>query len=809
MIWMERMKSICVTGFLAGDQQAVYDVFIKAGMQSAVTASQDESLNLSVWHQRVIDSVGDKGRVIQPGNFYVQLAKDIFWNNDSATVWGWQHSQSAWLLDFWVNFEKHTHFVLVCTSPQKMLVQYLLHAQDTLNQAKIAHLLQDWHAYHQQLLRFYKRYPTRCILIDANISNTPSALITQCNKEWQLALVANQNFANTHNHLQQDDFLYYLVEQYCAADFELILLQQEIEANLLLMTAEKSNEQVNGGGDLLDLFSVIKGYVSLNKQFLQEKAKTAGLSAKLHDIQEDNTQLLVDKEQHSIKLTQQVHCLEEQLTNLKQQADQKQRQVEQLEAAQQKIHQEHQQQLDIAAKAQSAMSSGLEKTEKENELLLLQVHQVQEELEHYFLQAQDVKQQLHVLKSSRKQLIEQHNQQLKVWENDKQNFAQNLQNVKKKIHSEYKQHLQLATQQRLSVESKLQHYELENELMLAQLHQVQGELEYYFSQYQDISGQICQEQLRWQRMLARNPTYTDYEGLQVLGVQGHGHEQITQWQVLNLESAGVSFKSLVFETRIKQGLVLFRLQCADLHGQTDLAGDSVQQNQQQYCDLSLDKAFSSRDFRLLNVLPNLIIKILSNPKVHDLPEILAKDLLLNALQNLQLKLNDTKPVFRFDKVQLYQEQLNPDYEHLWLRFKNISFAKENWPIFECRLACANISPEQFGSHPKLEFPVHDRQQVLENWFAESKDDFGDKLELRFALPEAIDIAVWQQLSARDHVFIMSLIEQMPLVLTILQQERNIQRSWSEWLAMVNAMKGVFQMHHDVLLSDMKFGKVAA
>ncbi len=123
-------------------------------------------------------------------------------------------------------------------------------------------------------------------------------------------------------------------------------------------------------------------------------------------------------------------------------------------------------------------------------------------------------------------------------------------------------------------------------------------------------------------------------------------------------------------------------------------------------------------------------------------------------------------MLRFDRVELEREQINPDYEHLWLRLSPVAFGAQRWPEWQFRLSTAIPDRTRFGSHPRLEFPAP--QPMLENWYAESHDDFGAELELRFALPETMDMAVWNRLNTADQARITALIARLPAVLNQLQ-----------------------------------------
>ena len=110
-----------------------------------------------------------------------------------------------------------------------------------------------------------------------------------------------------------------------------------------------------------------------------------------------------------------------------------------------------------------------------------------------------------------------------------------------------------------------------------------------------------------------------------------------------------------------------------------------------------------------------------------------------------------------------------------------------------------MRPQHFGSHPKLEFPQAKGQPPLEAWFEESYDDFGAKMELRFALPDAMDIGVWQRLSDADHQFLTALVQMLPALLGSLQSAgTRLKRPLTEWTQLAGEMQRILTLRSTAL-----------
>jgi len=121
--------------------------------------------------------------------------------------------------------------------------------------------------------------------------------------------------------------------------------------------------------------------------------------------------------------------------------------------------------------AHQALKAAVSESAQENELLLLQLHQVQEELETTCLQKQEMdkqhKEQTEQIKSEVEQLTQARDQQAK-------------------LASERQTQLEQAQQAHKTLEATVSESAQENELLLLQLHQVQEELETTYLQNQEM-----------------------------------------------------------------------------------------------------------------------------------------------------------------------------------------------------------------------------------------------------------------------------------------------------------------------------------
>ena len=163
------------------------------------------------------------------------------------------------------------------------------------------------------------------------------------------------------------------------------------------------------------------------------------------------------------------------------------------------------------------------------------------------------------------------------------------------------------------------------------------------------------------------------------------------------------------------------------------------------------------------------------------------------LARLEEGIGEASRELRFDAVELRDERVNPDYEHLWLSLSNPSFDGRQAGHWDFRIACAGVAPGQFGRHPHLQIP-RQAEQLLEAWFAESRDEWSEeKLELRFALPNDMDRAVWGRLAEADQRLLTGLIRKLPNLLQALEQAGEApQRPWADWQQLVADLQGIHE-----------------
>ena len=767
------MKCICITGAIQSDLEVVFNIFSQVGMKLPKTANRGDLIDIAFWHEQaeIIDAEEAKpGHTItNPGRFMEQLAGDIFVANNKSDCWGWADVRSAKLLDFWLNFDPRLYFVCVYVSPQQMLANAMSSGGEI---ESVGAVMAAWQTHYQQLLRFHLRNPQRSLLVDGSeCVKYPHLLIERCIQQW--ALKIDMPVVAEPRSIAHDSLALYLANQLCQDYPQAISLQHELVATLshLADMDQAANTALLLPEHIIADYRVLKDR-SVEQELLETTRYELEASVLKHDAQQKRISTLQDE---VAALT--IVC-----------------------DKQSSLIIEHQAEIDqLATKYRDAVAGYAQQqknAEQENELLMLQLHQVQEELEAYFLKHESQQKQINALQSEIVTLTSACN--------ERDALITGRQTEIEQLSRKYDDAIANHDQQKRDGEVRLKDAEQENELLLLQLHQVQEELERYFLQHQDIQKELQIAETRWQRMLRRNPDYFDfdYDSIEVMPVENKDNRTMI-WSLKNLVVADRILSKIEFKTVMRQGIagfVFFR--------QPDNVGMFARwpadyENQDELTLIPLDKdnlfhqfndiltGFSTSDWELLNVLIRLLGRVLQQPQTLTSSFGFNSEFLRSGLDKLRASVEQVPAMLRYDQVALKRELVNPNYEHLWLRFDNLSFGNKRWSEFEFRFTCSPILSNEFGNYPRLEFPDGTGRAPFEAWFIESYDDFGAKLELRFALPEAMDIDVWQRISEHDRDFLSALVARLPAILATLQNSGvELKRPWEEWVDMAKKVQRI-------------------
>ena len=725
------MKGICVTGVSPLDTARVAEILHQAGMQPAKPAGRDNAMGIALWHDEVMAAMAEDADGLQPiespGRLWEQLASDIFLANMKSKVWGWADVRSTWLLNYWKDFEPRLKFVLVATAPETMLAHAIMVGEEL---ADIDVIMSTWLTQQQELLRFYHRNTERCVLVDAqDCAVHPQALVQLCKKQWKLAL--DTGAAHAAETKATSPISQYLANKLCQGYPEVLGLQHEVAATLSHLATDA------------DTPVDVAGAISVQ-----------ALVADYRDLCHANAELLAQHEANAL------------------------------------AHAEAMAQREALGKTQ-------EETKQESELLLLQLHQVQEELETYFLKHQEAQGQLDAANAEVQALqnalqAQQHNaahQVVAAVDVRAQETIAQLTDERNQLARERDAQTHARQEAAAGYHSALKQLEetkQESELLLLQLHQVQEELEHYFLQHQEVSQQKQAVEARLHKVLACYPDHVECDSIELIAQNNPPDTLRAKIHHLIVGPRNVGVFELAIETTGNKLVLVVKSR-----GQAVLADHTLQ------LPLRIDPAAlsGSKAAAILAALAPADLQLIRAACLclaQGLPnEVAQRTAWVQRLNTVRQQLAELPRVWRYDTVELKNQQINPGYEHLWFRLTNAQFGERHWPTFEFRLGAAGVERNGFSCMPRLEFPkVEGSAPQLECWFEETSDERGPKFELRFDTKNAaMDIGCWRALNVTDQAQVLSLLERMPIVLERLQaQGVSIARPWSEWLALISGIQ---------------------
>lgn len=342
----------------------------------------------------------------------------------------------------------------------------------------------------------------------------------------------------------------------------------------------------------------------------------------------------------------------------------------------------------------------------------------------------------------------------------------------------------------------------ENRGLLLQLHQTQEALAQYILKLRETRTIVDEEKTRARRFLERYPNYWDYGSLQVKPLNSEG-DKATLWHLTDVLLGNRRISDLRFKLRIesgmagifilrsrKQGLTSPLLRWPEAFTDADelpcipRTGHATSED-----NLALS-SLGPTDWDMLQCLINHLIDALSFPAQNGIPDSLDLPVLRKGLVAFQNALKTWPLVLRYDKLIFREERQEKDYESITISLEKIFVGENSWQEIEYCLASAGSSNGPFGASPRLEFPERARS-ALYNWFPESDDERGPRLELRFALPDSMDMRVWNALSGKDQLLISGLVSSFPLQLADIQKNLSVpRRPWQDWLFLCASIRQI-------------------
>ena len=361
------VKVVLTTGHPHGAFTLVHEILCDAGLAKALPSSRGKLTpeELQAKLAKTTGRAANEFKPFEPGRVWQELAVDLFVANMDVPAWGWSDSATVRLLDFWRKFDPSTRFVLVYCPPEFAVGKFFLGREMTKD--ALDEVTADWSAYGKAILRFYKKYKGRCELVNVvGAVASPVQLLEQLCERWTLPLRLPVEYADHRRSI--DTVAASLARSALRNCTEVFALYLELEAAATFggAAASATEEQTawnEFAAERRALANTDARANQLEQQLTKEARTTLNLKAKLEQCKEQIAQLTIDRDAHCNLATERAT----ELSAVKKQL-----------VAQSKV----------TTPANSAVR--LAELQKENALLLLQLQQLQEELDHHYLKNQEL-----------------------------------------------------------------------------------------------------------------------------------------------------------------------------------------------------------------------------------------------------------------------------------------------------------------------------------------------------------------------------------------------------------------------------------
>ncbi len=807
------MTIFCITGFSKDSVQLTERILQDSGMSQHLPLERDPSMDLLRWHERVSNaqelslhtSQDLTVSTNQPSRLWQQLAIDLMVSNMNSVHWGWAHLGSVQWLEFWSQLESEIRFVLVCEDRASLVCRLV--EQGETPESMDGHLAL-WAQKHQDMLRFNLRNPNKSILIWGNDAQLhPSKLIQKIQLNWLTSLddtkLSKQVITQPSNLLQKiaSKILNDRVQTE-SLDYE---LQSLIGPSPLELVAEQ-----------IDTTDLIKLYGQLQERnFLQDQLIL--IQKNIEDAKKISTQ---DQE----KIKAEAAAKQDALNKI---------------ASEQKISAGLKKEIEELSAAQKEALAKNKDLQEESDLLLAQLHQVQEELEKYFLLNKDNEEKIKVeaaakqdalnklaveqktsagLKKEKGELSAAQNEALaknkdlqerlilaqKNIEDAKKLSAHDQEKIKAEAAAKQDALNKLAVEQKTSAGLKKEKEELsaaqnealaknkdlqeESDLLLAQLHQVQEELEKYFLQYKERQIEVQRLQEKWKRAVQNHPELQDFEVLELLSESST--DLTAYWRLNQLNVNGAIKGPFEFKTLIENGVTGFVFS-KDEKGRSPLQRWPLIADKENQLTIIPVKGkddpkkrsatilqLGTTDWDMVQQLSKTLDKAIGKSAMAG--QISHGQVLLDGLKNQQEFLNKVPALLRFDEVKLFGQQNTELKSVIGLRLSHADLQGLKCNLFEFQLQL-NLKAGSEITSAHFIFDEKTQGAPFEKWTHNVKSSAGKEVMALQLGSKGWDSQLWHKLSPLDQQWLQNTVRVLPLMLSILQHQGvKLEKGWTIW-----------------------------
>lgn len=168
------MNKIVIVGHPTSAYQDVETLLLHCGMQAPLPSRregltpQDITAILCKAHQvPAIEEVvaEEEFAQIDTGTVWHGMALDLMLGNLEQPLWGWCDPQAIYTLNYWKGLDDKLTFVLVYDDPHRVLMTAARRTDALPTPEGLTRQLDNWMAYNGALLAFYLRNTDRCLMV--------------------------------------------------------------------------------------------------------------------------------------------------------------------------------------------------------------------------------------------------------------------------------------------------------------------------------------------------------------------------------------------------------------------------------------------------------------------------------------------------------------------------------------------------------------------------------------------------------------------------------------------------------------------
>jgi len=402
----KKTNKLLVTGFNSNDNKTTVK-FLEAYGVSPATTSKNQNLTALELTKIIVDSMDgmEEGEEVSP--IWHSLALDFVLGNLEYKNWYFENEDSLYLLDFWRKIDRQMTFILIYNSPENILYQHFLE-QGVNASESIDSLLSKWFEYNQKLLDFFYQNQDKAILINSMaVEENHLPLLERATSKIGLKINSKKSKrAKKYNLIEteskKDPIVEHLAHKIILENPKINELYIEIQSVANIFKKIKNKKKIDlSNRDFLQYYmalkrdtdSLIKTMNEKNIQLEREKEEKEKLNSIVQNLKkkaEDTEKIKEERTQESELLLSQLHSVQEELEDYSLKNTKKDTQIKEFEKLQKVLEEEK---VKLSKKVKDTSNEKEEKIQ-ESELLLTQLHSVQEELEKYYLESQNLKKKI-------------------------------------------------------------------------------------------------------------------------------------------------------------------------------------------------------------------------------------------------------------------------------------------------------------------------------------------------------------------------------------------------------------------------------